>query len=284
MDGSVAGFGTAAGPTDSVGSDFKQTNKTNRTYRTPKNPMTPMTSLTLMTSGLSNQPPLPDTNLPMNQWVAKAVEWGRAQTQRDRKAGIWRTGNFHFARVLRTRPDYWGIDGEDIADDLLDNGYVTLSDLDDDETEVGPLDDLIHCLDAVVCPAGSDSLKIAVTAARTGKRRHIPERYKGIGDDHPLAGRARRFELFINIAARLQLAVGDRNIKLPVEKLGKVLGCSGRTVSNLRKKAIKGGYIKLKKKHRFKPGSTDNRATEFRFDLARVPELTDEAGPDGQGE
>jgi len=75
---------------------------------------------------------------------------------------------------------------------------------------------------------------------------------------------------FVSLSGWLQILVGRGNlILLPVHKLPVVLGCSAKTVSNLRKVAEGDGFLEVVEKH------TAKRATRFRFDVFRFQILLD---------
>lgn len=85
------------------------------------------------------------------------------------------------------------------------------------------------------------------------------------------------YEFFISIAGWLQVAMGDRNILLPVEELSEILHVEPMTISRYRKWAIEDGFLKEVQPHAFKGKGKGGKATEFRFDVSRVPILMERA-------
>jgi hypothetical protein len=59
---------------------------------------------------------------------------------------------------------------------------------------------------------------------------------------------------------------------LPTRTIGPLLECDQRTISSLRKFALKDGFLTVVKEHRFRPGGK-GEATEFRFAVDRFPLL-----------
>ena len=98
---------------------------------------------------------------------------------------------------------------------------------------------------------------------------------------HPLAPkRASRhleflagYSLFVSTAGWLQVAMGNRPILLPVEKLGAILGRAPMTITRYRQTAIRDGYLKIVQEHAHGQG----RATEFFFDVTRFKVLEGKA-------
>ncbi len=76
---------------------------------------------------------------------------------------------------------------------------------------------------------------------------------------------------FISTAGWLQDFVGDKNIMLPCELLGALLGVSAMHISRLRAMAVKDGYLREVEKH----SALRHRATEFRFSKERFPDLVE---------
>jgi len=82
-----------------------------------------------------------------------------------------------------------------------------------------------------------------------------------------------RYSRFVSLAGWLQVAMGDRSILLPCEKIGELLGENKKTVSRLRQIAVQDGYLVEVRKHSF----AGRRATEFRFDVSRFADLLEMA-------
>ena len=91
------------------------------------------------------------------------------------------------------------------------------------------------------------------------------------------------YELFIGFAGHLQVMVGDQNILLPCEKIGRLLDCDKSTISRYRQMAEKEQYLIVMKPHR-SPVTGNGKATEFRFATDRFPELQPPRKPDSASE
>jgi hypothetical protein len=62
--------------------------------------------------------------------------------------------------------------------------------------------------------------------------------------------------------------VGNQNITLPCENLAELMNVSAMTISRYRNWAVKDGYLRRVKEHKFSSRGQGN-ATEFRFDVSR---------------
>jgi hypothetical protein len=78
-----------------------------------------------------------------------------------------------------------------------------------------------------------------------------------------------RFAHFLALAAELQEMVGDKPILLPCREVGKTLGIDKGTVVAYRKLAVKHGFLRQLKRHRYDDGG-HKEATEFKFDPSRL--------------
>ena len=74
---------------------------------------------------------------------------------------------------------------------------------------------------------------------------------------------------FLSAAAYLQRIVGDQDIHLTVRKVGDLMRVHFTMVTVYRDRAVKEGFLRITEEH------TTNKGTRFRFDLGRVPKLTD---------
>ncbi len=70
-----------------------------------------------------------------------------------------------------------------------------------------------------------------------------------------------QYRKFVSLAGWLQYVVGDRNIFLPVHKLGPLIGCSARSVSTYIHMAEEEGILERVESHSLK----SRKAHEFRF-------------------
>jgi len=82
-----------------------------------------------------------------------------------------------------------------------------------------------------------------------------------------------RYARFVSIAGWLQVAMGDRPILLPVDKLGEILGVRPMTVTRYRQTAVADNLLRTVKEHCYRSG----RATEFRFAVSRFSVLRGKA-------
>ncbi len=85
--------------------------------------------------------------------------------------------------------------------------------------------------------------------------------------------RSERYPAFVSLAGWLQVVVGDGNILLPVDKLADLLQVEPMTISRYRGWAVQDNFLKEVKAYHFKGKGQRGRATEFRFNVARVPVL-----------
>jgi hypothetical protein len=85
------------------------------------------------------------------------------------------------------------------------------------------------------------------------------------------------YSTFISIAGWLQVTMGERNILLPVEPLADLLQVEPMTISRYRKWAREDGFLREVVQAQFRGKGQPGRATEFRFDVARVPILQEQA-------
>ncbi|MDY7107510.1 MAG: hypothetical protein SYC29_02635, partial [Planctomycetota bacterium] len=118
--------------------------------------------------------------------------------------------------------------------------------------------------DAVRCIPGHTPLDGAIEQA---------ERHRISFSDEQLSINTVGYQRFLSIAGWLQVTRGNRNILLPCEKLSEPLRVKPGTISRYRKFAMDDGFLRLMKRHSFK----DREATEFRFDVSRVPMLEERA-------
>lgn len=77
----------------------------------------------------------------------------------------------------------------------------------------------------------------------------------------PTPDRGDLYARFASVAFYLQAATLNGVILLPVERVGELLGCDGRTISRMRDLAIKDGLLERVEAHNFRRG----KATVFRF-------------------
>jgi hypothetical protein len=85
--------------------------------------------------------------------------------------------------------------------------------------------------------------------------------------------RSTGYPRFISMAAYLQVGRGNDHILLPCDDVSKLLGVTAMTVSRYRAWAVEDGYLTVVKPHEPYRGKKPTRATEFRFDLSKFPNL-----------
>lgn len=85
------------------------------------------------------------------------------------------------------------------------------------------------------------------------------------------------YRRFVSLAGWLQVTRGNAPILLPVEKVGGRLGVKAMTVSRYRDWGELDGFLSKVAEHRFRsrpsPSGERSTATEYRFDVSRVPML-----------
>lgn len=84
------------------------------------------------------------------------------------------------------------------------------------------------------------------------------------------------YEFFVSLAGHLQVAMGNQDIKLPVERVGEIMEVTKMTVSRYRSMAVQDGYLKIAKIHKYRPKGRGD-ATSFRFDVSRFTALEEKA-------
>ncbi len=115
---------------------------------------------------------------------------------------------------------------------------------------------------------GFDPLRNALEHARRKPLQLKPE---------TAARRPDGYAAFVSIAGWLQVGAGDRNILLPFEDLGDMLGVEPMTISRYRRWAKEDGFLKEVKPYEFHGKGGGGKAAEFRFDVPRFPVLRDTA-------
>lgn len=88
----------------------------------------------------------------------------------------------------------------------------------------------------------------------------------------PAHERGTLYSRFISLAGWLQWLMRGKGIYLPTRTIAELLSCDQRTVSRLRKLAIKDGLLTVAKEHTFRSVGK-SEATVFRFSLERFETL-----------
>lgn len=219
----------------------------------------------------SNGPPL---YLPVADYLAWAVEEYRRRLQAPRRG--WESPLWGFLRLAKGHQDLFGAEPERafrmmtqaMRDWLQQTGRA---ESDPWDTYLGvPRDDAqVETLDAwakIRNVAGLSPLEQALALA-TEQPLELPWEYR--------QGRPDCYARFLSLAGWLQVSHGAQPILLPVEALGKVLGLQKMNVSRLRTLAVKDGFLREVKGH----DRVRRRATEFVFDVSRIPLLAARAEP-----
>lgn len=194
--------------------------------------------------------------LPMADFVAAAIAWAE-----DLDCG---DGGrlFHLVRALKSHEEtkssvsgaydllleYADVTGEEVwvgNDNLMDeDGEVAFHDM----------------WEQVRLAMGTDPVEVACSF----QRRALLETHKK---------RVGRYEVFLGMAALLQIQVRQHPILLPVRKVGRHLGCQTKTVHAWTKWAMQDGVLIRTKEHQFRSGEKA-RAAEYVFGLYMWPKET----------
>lgn len=215
--------------------------------------------------------------LPLHLPVAEYLSWAaREQLQRRaRTRKRWESPLWHLIRLARVHPQLGHLAGPEvfgILEGLVIRWAMAISDQ--------PGQDVWK----VVLGVGRDDAQIEIYDAWDRVRERPDtnpiEQALGMAFAHPLKlpwehlqGRPSIYPRFVSLAGWQQVLCGDRPILLPVASVGELLRIPGMSVSRLRNKAIQDGYLEAVRLHDRQRG----RATEFRFDLTRFPQLESRA-------
>jgi hypothetical protein len=179
-------------------------------------------------------------------WEAtREVEYPRIPTQ-----------VFKFAHKAKGRPELANLEALDAAD-TIETILETWDEADPDDPwsifdeSADGRAEFISVWDKIKYPAGKDILKHATEAAG-----HAPPL-------KPIRLYSKKYAQFLGIAAQLQVMRPNIGIKLPVEALGRVLGCDYSLVGKYRKFAEKEQILRKIKD----PDRKAKQAAEFIFDL-----------------
>jgi hypothetical protein len=183
-------------------------------------------------------------------WVEEAEEW-QAETL------------FQFVRLVKSHPSMGQVDGAAACDAIAKvfrvwaKGRKELRSADLwavflEFEEADAVAAIIDVWDRVRYLLGQDPLDVAMELAR-----RVP--LNSEGDSRKWT---REYDQFLSLAGWLQVAMGNRSILLPVERVGELLGVKARTVSRYRDWACADGVlVKVK-------GACKGRAAEFQFNVA----------------
>jgi hypothetical protein len=112
--------------------------------------------------------------------------------------------------------------------------------------------------------------------------RHIPfhdplQNALRLAGQHPLKAayeRGNLYDRFISLAGWLQRLMHGKDIYLPTRTIAELLNCDQRTVSRLRRLAMRDGLLTIVKEHTFRSGGK-SEATVFQFAIERFDALRD---------
>jgi hypothetical protein len=202
------------------------------------------------------------SSLPLAQYLDFAYE-----EYNNREIGKVQTLLWEFIRLAKAHPDLSDRD----ADAALEKVEQALSSIHEDDVEdiwnalfpdVGTEDDArAEFLDAwlrVLYLPGVTPLDNARERAK-----HVcyrPQKRSG----------QQGYVKLITFAGCLQEVMGDHNIFLPCREVGECLNLKAMTISRYRRWAELEGILAIRKAHTFRLGSSNNEATEYRFNFDRV--------------
>lgn len=121
---------------------------------------------------------------------------------------------------------------------------------------------------------GHDPIEQAADAARRMRLLPTPDimEIRPVGEK----GDETDYIFFLSVAGHLQVAMGDRSIMLPCDKLGALMRVSKMTISRYRRWAIEDKYLETTKAAKFRSKGRGD-ATEFRFAVERWSCLEEKA-------
>jgi hypothetical protein len=214
---------------------------------------------------------VPDRNLPLDRYVEEAGKaegaWIEQQAYEATGTVDWKAG-WHFVRLLKCHPE------------LRD--LKTLEALSKAKTAIvrasrrNPLfrTNPVAAFNEVIGGFLTDSTdEFDAHFIRNWKAiRYLPgesplETAIHLANRHPLFTHAAKdgilpqYRRLVSLAGWLQYVVGDRNIFLPVHKLGPLLGCSARSISSYIHMAEEEGILERVERHSLR----SRKAHEFRF-------------------
>ncbi len=216
------------------------------------------------------------STLPFPVYLARAVQEYRRHVEEDGPPE-WQV-LFYFVRLVQGHPAMAGRSGKEAFRAVCEvmrswsrrkgipasQGWQHWLDVDCDDAETVFLD----AWDKVRYLPGRNPLRNALERAEQNPI-ILPEE---LADKRPDV-----YPRFVSLAGWLQVVMGDQPIKLPVREVGELLRILPMTVSRLRKFAVKDGFLKEIKPHRYAGKRGAGEATSFRFDVSRVPMLRERA-------
>lgn len=194
--------------------------------------------------------------LPLPKFLGWAIEKNEALYEHPKHGGMYRSPMWEFVRLCRAHPELARLSADDAFRKL---GRIPWEECfpDSDDPEI----EFLTTWDKVRVPAGQDILVLAV-----GLARDVP-----LTLSNPISD---KYSRLVSIAAHLQsLRPGD-HIKLPVGRLGEILGVNDRTISFYIQRATKDGYLTRIARHHHPSGT----AAKYTFACERFDMETGEGG------
>ena len=152
-----------------------------------------------------------------------------------------------FAQILRARPEFDGLTGDEIVEQI----DWTITEFTEDQ-----IYDISDYLDEVKIKAGEHPLRAALRLAI----------------EAPIINsQFQIYTTFVSLAYHLHCIRRGKEIFLPQKILAAVLEVAGGTVSRLIKRARKDGYLVL-----VKPSPNRKLAATYRFNIEKFPALTED--------
>ncbi len=216
----------------------------------------------LQTQLASGEPP----TLDMGEYILAAYAAFHDDERPD-----WATGMFDFVRVVKISRDLERLTGQAAfrkVDAVVrdwpqgDDEWLAYFGLDRETARA----EFEFAWSRVRCPLGRSPFDEALRLADAK-----PIRF---GDDDVLSERTDPYRRFISLAGWLQVTTGPRPIFLPTRKLGKTFKVAAMSISRYRDNGVRDGF--LRQVGESKPAKR-SKATEFIFDVRRVPMLRDAA-------
>lgn len=216
----------------------------------------------------------PPLHLPVAEYLAWVVGEHRRLWQLPRRG--WESPLWSFLRLVKGHPDLINAEPERafrMMNEVM-RGWLQQASRPESDPWAAYLgvsrdDAQVETLDAwakIRNVAGLSPLERALALA-TEQPLELPWEYR--------QGRPDCYARFLAVAGWLQVSHGAQPILLPVEAIGKLLGLQKMNVSRLRALAVKDGFLREAKGH----DRVRRQATEFVFDVSRVPVLADRAEP-----
>ena len=213
-------------------------------------------------------------NLPLEDYVKIVIAFSEKLTEEQAidTYDTWHSPLFNFARFCKAHPSITDLP-DDEAMDAVEKVMYTLEDL-----PVGDDPWVFYFSEA----EDADSARVDFMNSWSSVR-HMPFqsvlqnalRLSAKTPLQPSHKRSRLYERFISLSGWLQVLMSGTAIYLPTRTIANLLTCDQRTVSRLRKMAIRDGLLTVIKDHSFRlNGKSD--ATEFRFAVERFRELRNE--------